>query len=125
MARLFADENFPLPVVEELRVLGHDVATIQEAGMAERGVSDADVLTHAASEGRAVLTLNRKHFIQLHRQRREHPGIVACTSDREFTAQARRIHLAIGNLTDLSNQLIRVNRPAPDPPRSSDETAPS
>ena len=45
MAGLFADENFPLPVVEELRLLGHDVVTIQEAGMAERGVSDADVLT--------------------------------------------------------------------------------
>ncbi len=88
MARLFADENFPLPVAEELRLLGHDVVTIQEAGMAERGVSDADVLTHATSEGRSVLTLNRKHFIQLHRQRPEHPGIVACTSDRDFTAQA-------------------------------------
>lgn len=25
MARLYADENFPLPVVEELRRLGHDV----------------------------------------------------------------------------------------------------
>jgi hypothetical protein len=45
VARLFADENFPLPVVEELRVLGHDVVTIQEAGMAERGISDPDVLT--------------------------------------------------------------------------------
>ena len=125
MARLFADENFPLPVVEELRILGHDVVTIQEAGMAERGVSDADVLTHAASEGRAVLTLNRKHFIQLHRQRPEHPGIVACTSDRDFTAQARRIHLVLCAEADLSNQLIRVNRPGPDAPQSSDETTPS
>jgi hypothetical protein len=122
VAGLFADENFPLPVVEELRLLGHDVVTIQEAGMAERGVSDADVLTHAASEGRAVLTLNRKHFIQLHRQRVGHPGIVACTSDPDFTAQARRIHLAIGNQTDLSNQLFRVNRPGPDAPKSSGET---
>lgn len=25
MSRLLADENFPLPVVEELRRLGHDV----------------------------------------------------------------------------------------------------
>ena len=32
MARLYADENFPLPVVEELRQLGHDVLTIQESG---------------------------------------------------------------------------------------------
>jgi hypothetical protein len=67
LARLFADENFPLPVVEELRILGHDVVTILETGMAGMGVSDADVLSNAISEGRAVLTLNRKHFIQLHR----------------------------------------------------------
>jgi Domain of unknown function (DUF5615) len=125
LARLFADENFPLPVVEDLRILGHDVVTTHEAGMAETGVSDTDILTHGASEGRAVLTLNRKHFIQLHRQRPEHPGIVVCTSDRDFTAQARRIHLVLCTETDLSNRLIRVNRPGPDAQQSSDATIPS
>jgi hypothetical protein len=30
MARLYADENFPKPVVEGLRALGHDVITLQE-----------------------------------------------------------------------------------------------
>ena len=123
MARLFADEYFPLPGVEKLRSLGHEVVTIQGAGMGERGVSDADVLTHATSEARAVLTLNRKHFIQLHRQRPEHSGIVACTSDRDFAAQARRIHAALCAEADLSGQLIRINRPGPDAPRSSDEAA--
>ena len=32
MARLYDNENFPFPVVEELRRLGHDVATVQETG---------------------------------------------------------------------------------------------
>jgi len=36
MARLYSNENFPLPVVEELRRLGHDVLTIQETGKAEQ-----------------------------------------------------------------------------------------
>ncbi|MFQ5668794.1 MAG: DUF5615 family PIN-like protein [Candidatus Binatia bacterium] len=44
MARLLADENFPLPVVEELRRLGHDVTTINEAGKAGQSVADEDVL---------------------------------------------------------------------------------
>ena len=35
MARLYANENFPFPVVEELRKLGHDVLTIQETGKAD------------------------------------------------------------------------------------------
>jgi hypothetical protein len=30
MARLYADEDFPRPVVEELRRLGHDVLTVQD-----------------------------------------------------------------------------------------------
>jgi hypothetical protein len=34
MARLYSNEHFPFPVVEELRRLGHDVLTIQETGQA-------------------------------------------------------------------------------------------
>ncbi len=34
MARLLADENFPLPVVEELRRLGHEVLTLRDIGQA-------------------------------------------------------------------------------------------
>ena len=44
MTRLYSNENFPLPVVEELRRLGHDVMTSQEAGQAGRAVSDETVL---------------------------------------------------------------------------------
>ena len=38
MARFFADEQFPLPVVELLRNLGHDVLTVQEAGNANQQI---------------------------------------------------------------------------------------
>ena len=68
MARLFADENFPDPVVEELRALGHDVQTLHETGRSGQRVSDEEVLQAALSEQRSVLTLNRKHFLQLHRR---------------------------------------------------------
>jgi hypothetical protein len=40
MTRLYADENFPLPVVEALRERGHDVLTLQETGQGGRGMSD-------------------------------------------------------------------------------------
>lgn len=36
MARLYADEDFDYPVVEELRQLGHDVLTVPEAGPGRR-----------------------------------------------------------------------------------------
>ncbi len=43
MARLYANENFPLPVVEELRRLGHDVLTIHETGKSDQSMSDEKV----------------------------------------------------------------------------------
>jgi hypothetical protein len=36
MARLYSNENFPLPVVQELRNFGHDVLTVREAGNADQ-----------------------------------------------------------------------------------------
>jgi Domain of unknown function (DUF5615) len=50
MARLYADEQYPLPVVEFLRALGHDVLTVQEAGKANQQIPDSDVLTFATSD---------------------------------------------------------------------------
>ena len=38
MAQLYANENFPLPVVEGLRRLGHDVLTSLEAGKAGQSI---------------------------------------------------------------------------------------
>ena len=110
MAHLYANENFPLPVVEELRRLGHDVLTIQDAGRAARAVPDDEVLAFAVREQRAVITLNRKHFVQLHRTRSDHAGIIVCTFDRDFAAQARRIDVATAVESGLSGKLIRVNR---------------
>ena len=40
MARLYANENFPLPVVEHLRELGHDVLTTTEAGRHDQALPD-------------------------------------------------------------------------------------
>jgi len=66
MARLYADENFPLPIVDALRTLGHDVLTIYEDGKGNLGYPDESVLRDATQYERAVLTMNRKHFRLLH-----------------------------------------------------------
>ncbi len=49
MLRLYSNENFPLPVVEELRRLGCDVTTVQETGRAGQSWPDAEVLGFAAA----------------------------------------------------------------------------
>jgi predicted nuclease of predicted toxin-antitoxin system len=113
VAQFYADENFPLPVVQFLRQLGHDVLTIGEAGRANQQYSDAAVLQHAESINRCILTLNRKHFRRLHENGARHAGIILCTYDPDFGGQARRIDEAVATFTTLAGQLIRVNRPAP------------
>ncbi len=112
MASLYSNENFPLPVVEELKRLGHDVLTIQEAGHANQEQPDEDVLAFASAAGRSVLTINRRDFIRLHRNSASHQGIVACTADLDFLGQARRVHDALRTHGSLAGKLIRVNRPA-------------
>jgi hypothetical protein len=111
MARLYADENFPLPVVMELRRLGHDVLTASEANQANQLIPDDAVLAFAGVENRALLTLNRKHFIRLHSQKSDHAGIVVCTFDADFAGQAARIDAAINTTPQIARQLLRVNRP--------------
>jgi hypothetical protein len=113
VAALYSNENFPLPAVEELRRLGHDVLTLLEAGKAEQAVPDEEVLAFATSVGRVVLTLNRKHFIRLHREQPTHAGIVVCTFDPNFEQQALRIHIALQQTPEMAGQLVRVNRPQP------------
>jgi uncharacterized protein with PIN domain len=109
MARLYADEQFPLPVVRLLRTMGHDVLTVQEAEQVSG--SDPQVLAFAIATDRAVLTQNRRHFIKLHNQQSDHTGIIVCTVDSDVEGLAQRIHETLTEVKALNNQLIRVNRP--------------
>ena len=111
MARLYANENFPLAGVEALRQFGHDCLTSSEAGNSNQGMPDDHVLAFAIADRRALLPLNRLHFIRLHGIQASHFGIIVCTFDPNFVAQAQRIHAAIEAVADLTGQLVRVNRP--------------
>ena len=62
VVRLYVNENFPMPTVEELRRLGCDVLTTVEAGKAGQAISDEQVLEFAREQQRVLVTLNRKHF---------------------------------------------------------------
>ncbi len=110
MAWLYSNENFPQLAVEEMHRLGHNVLTALESGRANQAIPDEGVLAFALAENRAVLTLNRKHFIRLHQQSSEHAGIIVCTFDADFRGQAQRIDTAIKGLDGLQGRLVRINR---------------
>jgi hypothetical protein len=111
MARLYANENFPLPVVLALRGLGHDVITVSETGKAEQAWPDDAVLEYATQDDRAILTFNRRHFIRLHNEDSNHSGIITCTYDPNFDLLAARINKAINDFATLKGQILRINRP--------------
>ena len=113
MAPLYADEDFPFPVVERLRLLGHDVVTTLEAGRANQRIGDADQLAFATSQGRAILTRNRRHYVVLHRNSPNHAGIISITDDPDFDGQANRIDEAVALYSGLAGQHLRVNRRNP------------
>jgi Domain of unknown function (DUF5615) len=113
MARLYTNENFPIPAAEELRRLGHDVLTIREAGNAGDALPDEAVLELATRQQRTLVTLNRRHFVRLHLARQDHAGIVVCTFDPDFLRQAQRIHEVLESEPQLAGKLLRVQRPNP------------
>ncbi|HMC65278.1 MAG TPA: DUF5615 family PIN-like protein [Gemmataceae bacterium] len=105
---LYADEDFPFPVVETLRQLGHDVVTAQDDG--RTATPDPVVLARAHSLGRAILTYNRRHYERLHRQGAAHSGILSAKQDSDHPALAGRIHAALTGLSP-GRWCLRVNRP--------------
>ncbi|HKG80169.1 MAG TPA: DUF5615 family PIN-like protein [Pyrinomonadaceae bacterium] len=108
---LYADENFPLRVVEELRRLGQDVITALEDGKANQSITDKDLLARATELHRAVLTLNRLDFKRLHLQMPDHAGIIICTEDPDRVGQAQRVAESIDE-GEVRGRLVRVYRRA-------------
>ncbi len=117
MVRLYADENFELPVIKKLREKGYDILTALEAGNANQGIPDEDVLAFAVQENRVVITLNYNDFKNMHKQDPNHHGIVICISTRRKEDRddlVERIDLALKEKESLKGELIRVNRASKD-----------
>jgi len=116
MLKFYSNENFPMDIVRELRKLGYDVLTSYDAGQANQGIPDEDVLTFAIQQERAVITLNRDDFIELHRSGIPHNGIIICKTDRDYVGQAQTLHtylqeeLTKNPVGTFRDRLIRVKK---------------
>ncbi len=99
-------------MVTGLRKLGCDVVTVLESGRAGQAWPDDKVLHYATTQGRILLTLNRRDFFTLHKTTPGHAGIVACTVDADFSGQASRIFSSLCDHPGMAGTLIRVNRPS-------------
>ena len=110
MGRVYTNENFPIPSVEELKRLGHDVISVLDSRNAGRSMTDVEVLQFAVESRRVLVTLNRKHFIHLHHARPDHHGIIVCTYNPDFVALAQKIHQILESTSDFKGKLIRVQK---------------
>nr|VFJ75870.1 MAG: hypothetical protein BECKFM1743C_GA0114222_108883 [Candidatus Kentron sp. FM]VFJ76152.1 MAG: hypothetical protein BECKFM1743A_GA0114220_109091 [Candidatus Kentron sp. FM]VFK23323.1 MAG: hypothetical protein BECKFM1743B_GA0114221_109183 [Candidatus Kentron sp. FM] len=109
--RLYGNENFPQPAVEHLRDKGYDVLTVLDSGHAGQAWPDEEVLRFAVSQRRALVTMNRRHFIRLHALYPDHQGIIVCTYEPDFVELALRIHRELASMNSLAGRLVRINRP--------------
>lgn len=109
--QFYADENFPLAAVIELRRLGHDVLTAFEDGRANKSIEDSKVLARSAKLKRVILTINRLDFKRLHNSGNPHSGIFICTFDADFVGLATRIHACCDDEDDYSGKLVSITRP--------------
>jgi len=111
MAALYADENASLPVMELLRLAGHDVLTALEDGRANQRIDDPDVLARAIELGRIVITNNRLDYHKLHRLVPNHCGIITYTDDPDIVGLAGRIESELSKWPSMNGQLIRITKP--------------
>jgi hypothetical protein len=82
--KLYSNENFPRQAVEQLRGAGHDVLMVADSGYADQAWPDDEALRFATIQERALVTMNRRHFIRLHKLVPEHQGIIVCTFDPDY-----------------------------------------
>ena len=112
--RLLIDEDSQDKVlVRLLREAGHDVVTVNEAGL--MGQPDSTVFRYAIDKNRIVLTLNCRDFKALHKTNPHHPGIFAVYQEADPLKKMsfKIIVKAISNLEaagiPLDNQFISLN----------------
>jgi hypothetical protein len=107
---LYSNENFPIAMVEYLRSLDCDILTSYDAGQANQGIPDDEVLRFATKQNRAVISLNRDDFVALHRGGEHHAGIIVCKDDRDYLGQVTILHGYIQKIDSLIDRLIRIKK---------------
>jgi len=112
--RLLIDEDTQdARLAAMLRTEGHDVLTVNEAGL--RGQADSAILAHAARVQRVVLTMNCRDFLELHQADGAHPVIIGIYQGSELRKNMTfaEIAAALANLTasgwDLAEQFVVLN----------------
>ena len=99
--RLLADENLDAPIIEQLRLTGHDVLAIREM---HPGIDDEAVLALAHREKRVLLTIDKDFGDLVFRHRLPHAGVFLCRVSE--LPLPERVALILQMLTQHGDDLI-------------------
>lgn len=117
---LLLDEMLSGVIAEELRAKGHDVLAVV-ADPALVALPDDQILAHATSQGRALVTANIKDFVPLDARYRAanqtHAGLILVSSktfpqDRTYTAAiTSALSALLGHSTHMQpGQVVFLSR---------------
>ena len=119
--RIKLDENLSVSLTASLVERGHDVETVADEGL--EGAADVSVLSHAVSEGRMILTLDRGFGDVRAYPPGSHSGIIVLRPGDQSARATRQLALVLvdeHDLADLAGTVaiaqpgrLRVRRPAP------------
>jgi len=117
---LLLDEMFSDAIAQQLRTKGHDVFSVV-ANPALVALPDEQILAHAATEARALVTANVKDFVPLDARYRAagqvHYGLVlvstkAFPQNRAFTAAiATALEALLADAAKIQPSQVRFLRP--------------
>lgn len=99
--KFLANENFPFPSTELLRIKGYEVKSIVEEN---RGISDEEVMQIAEEEKLIILTFDSDYGELIFRYRREKPPSVVYFREKGQTP----IHAGEWLIEALENSKIKV-----------------
>ena len=85
-ARLYSNENLPLPVVGALQERGHNVLTTRHAGKSNEGIPDDEVLRFCCRKQTSGHHAQPAGLHPPHRLSPNHKGIIVCTNNADFPA---------------------------------------
>ena len=108
------DDSAATALLVELRRLGFDVVSTDEAG--NRGAADRLHLLYASAERRALVTANQSDFVPLHyewlRESMHHSGIIVARQDIPLGERIRRLAeiCELGEPGDLDDRLLMLTQ---------------
>jgi predicted nuclease of predicted toxin-antitoxin system len=116
---LLADESVDRPVVQRLRVEGHETVYVAEVSPS---ISDDEVLALANNRGALLLTADKDFGELVYRHKRVHGGVVllrldglslADKADIVATVLMQRGQELHGAFSVISPGIVRIRRPDP------------